>query len=101
MRPMPTLIAIVSLSLLAGCGVSTRSGETAGLRLDSPPAEMVQEIPTPTRLPARAMTQAEVERAWSADRAALVTGRKRHVSLVNWYAARDAALRGGRPEIGQ
>lgn len=41
------------------------------------------------------MAQAEVERAWAADRAALVTGRKRHRALVDWITARDAALRGG------
>lgn len=55
---------------------------------------MVQEIQPPTRLPLRAMTQAEVERAWASDRAALVTGRKRHKALVGWYAARDRALAG-------
>lgn len=82
--------------LLVGCAASTRSGETAGLRLDPPPAEMVQEIAPPTRLPSRAMTQVEVERAWSTDRAALATGRARHSALVDWYAARDAALRGGQ-----
>ncbi len=88
------------LCLLAGCVASTRSGEPAGLRLDAPPPELTQEIAPPTRLPARAMIQSEVERAWSADRAALVTGRKRHRALVDWLTTRDAALRGGPLRLG-
>ena len=86
---------IACLSLLTGCGASARSGSLDAPRLDPPPAELVQEIPPPTRLPDGPMTQAQVERYWSADRAALVTGGKRQRALVGWIETRDAALRGG------
>lgn len=56
---------------------------------------MVQEIREPVRLPPRAMTQVEVERAWRTDRSALVTGRARHRALVDWVAERDRRLSGG------
>ncbi len=94
MKPLKTLLVIACACLLAGCGALTRSGETAGLRLEAPPAEMVQEIAAPVRLPERELTQGDVERSWKADRASLVIGRKRHRALVDWYAARDAALMG-------
>ena len=42
----------------------------------------------------RAMTRAEVEAAWIADRRALVDGKRRHGALAGWLAKRDAALAG-------
>lgn len=86
---------IASAFPLSACGGSTRSGSPLDLRLDAPPPELVQEIAEPIRLPARDMTQAEVERAWKVDRAALKTGRERFRALIRFYSERDAALRMG------
>lgn len=96
MRPMRTLIAIVCVSVLPACAGSTPSVDpvVAGLRLDPPPTAFTAPIPVPVRLPGRAITRGEVERAWARDRAALVTGRRRHAALADWYKTRDAALAG-------
>lgn len=73
---------------LAQCA-STLSGE---LRLDPPDASLTQTCAPPVDLPNRELTQAEVERFWGQDRAALIVCRDRLSGLVRYYAVRDAAL---------
>lgn len=64
--------------LLAACGGSTASD------LVAPPDALVVPCPVPVRLPDRALTQAEVEGAWGADRRALRGCGERHALLVAW-----------------
>lgn len=45
----------------------------------------------------RAMTVAEVEAAWSRDRATIVEAQRRTAALGRFYEARDGALRDGQP----
>jgi hypothetical protein len=46
------------------------------------------------KLPDRAITQAELEELWGTDRARLRSCAMRHGALRDFYAARDAELRG-------
>ena len=75
---------IAALSALTACGASTPSAE--GIDLRPPEAEVTQPCAGATALPDRALTQAEAERAWIRDRAALAECRGRHALAVAWIA---------------
>lgn len=83
--------------LLTACGGSTAfdrlAATTAGVDVRAPDSALTAPCPGPAALPARALTQAEVERYWGRDRAGLAVCRDRHSGLVRFYATRDAALR--------
>ena len=66
--------------LLGACGASTP------VDVPPPPAEMVSRCAAPLSLPARDATQAEVERWWGRDRAALRDCADRHAALSDWAA---------------
>ncbi|MBZ9659757.1 dehydrogenase [Mesorhizobium sp. ESP-6-4] len=90
---MPTLIAIGLLCLaVQGC-VSTRFISQPPA-LSDPDRTLVAECLGPVRLPKGALTQRHVERLWIMDRKALIECGRRHKALRDFYAERDAALRG-------
>ena len=83
---------IAALLALTACGASTVSVEEIDLR---PPDTAVTEPCREARaLGGEAMTQAEVERAWMADRAALRDCRARHWLAVEWIEGVVRAVRG-------
>lgn len=88
-KAIPRLALAVSPFLLAACLGSTQS---AGARLEAPPPSLTQPAQPPVTLPARDITQAEVERFWRADRARLIEAREKHQGLVDWAAGVVAAL---------
>lgn len=71
--------------LLAACGAST------GADLPAPPDGLGAPCTLPAALPARAMTQGEVEIAWGRERAALRDCAKRHALLVEFIEGQRAA----------
>ena len=81
---------IAALSALAACGASTPSVEDIDLR--PPDAEVTQPCAAATALPHRELTQAEAERAWIRDRAALAECRGRHGLAVEWIEGVVAAV---------
>ncbi|MBZ9808109.1 dehydrogenase [Mesorhizobium sp. ESP-6-2] len=95
MKRTLTLIAIAFACLaMQGC-VSTRSISTAlPPALVEPARETVAACLGPVRLPKGVLTQRDVERLWISDRKALITCAKRHAALRDFYAQRDAELRG-------
>ena len=76
--PMP----IAALLALTACGASTVSVEEIDLR--APDTVLAEPCREARALGGEAMTQAEVERAWIADRAALRDFRARHGLAVEW-----------------
>jgi hypothetical protein len=68
----------------------------SGARLDPPPPSLTAPVPGPVALPARDLTQAEVERFWRADRARLLDARDKHKGLVEWAQGVVDAMRGLR-----
>ncbi|MBK5928583.1 hypothetical protein [Rhodobaculum claviforme] len=59
--------------------------------LAPPPPALVAPCAAPVALPDRDATQAEVERWWGADRAALGDCAARHALLADWAAGQIAA----------
>lgn len=64
--------------LLAACGGSTASD------IVPPPEQVVAACVRPVDLPERALTQAEAEGYWGADRRALRGCAARHAALAAW-----------------
>lgn len=62
--------------------------------LVAPDSRLVQRCLRAVQLPDRAITQAELEELWGTDRARLRTCALRHGALRDFYATRDAGLRG-------
>jgi hypothetical protein len=75
---MRTMMLAGSLCLLAACSVSVP------VEVPPPPAALVVPCDLPLALPGRDATQAEVERWWGRDRAALRDCAERHGLLVRW-----------------
>ena len=84
---------LLAASLPTACAGSTASVKPA---IAPAPAELTAPCPSPRLLPGRALTQAEVERHWGADRAALVACRDRHGALVFFVAESRKGLIGGK-----
>ena len=80
---------IVLLFPLAACLGSTPS---ARANLEMPPPSLVEPCQPALNLPARDITQAEVERFWRADRARLAACREKHQGMVDWSAGVVAAV---------
>ena len=76
--------------VIVPCLLTACVGSTASVKPEGPPPSLVQECRAPVALPARDASQAEVERWWRADRAALAECREKHGGLAGW-AARVAA----------
>ena len=85
MRLTVTTIRSALPFLLAACGAST------GADLATPPDGLRAPCPAPSALPARDMTQAEVEIAWGRDRDALRDCAERHALLVEFIEGQRAA----------
>lgn len=64
------LLAIPVLLALSAC--ATAPSMSVGVQLPALPVGLTQVSCSPTTLPARALTQAEVEKLWARDRARLV-----------------------------
>ena len=76
---LPMALA-VSPFLLTACVGSTVSGA----KLEPPPPSLVQPCQAAVALPARDITQTEVERWWRSDRARLAACRDKHQGLAEW-----------------
>ena len=78
------LILMLTGALLAltACDELAVSGAT----IDPPPPSLVQPCRQAVALPARALTQAEVESFWRADRARVAACREKHQGMVDWAA---------------
>lgn len=87
-------IAIFAALALPGCGASTVSTDRPVLA--PPPVELTRACARPVDLPDGALTQGEVERHWSRDRASLAVCGRRHGALVKFYTNRDEGLTDGR-----
>jgi len=72
---------IASAFLLTACGGLT-FGEAPAR--PAPPPSMTQPCSAPQRLPARGLTQSEVEKLWGRDRGALRACSGRHGALAGW-----------------
>ena len=96
MKRTLTLIAIAFACLAAqGCG-STRYISVPP-QLTEPDRALVRDCLGPVRLPQGTLTQGDVERLWIGDRKALIECGRRHKALRDFYAERDAAVRGALP----
>lgn len=91
---IPTLTA--ALSALTACGASTASVDEIDLR--APDAAVTEPCGAARALGGEALTQAGVERAWMADRAALRDCRQRHALAVWWIDRVIEDVGGGRAE---
>ena len=87
-----TLTPIAALLALTACGASTVSVEDIDLR--PPDTALAEPCREARALGGEPMTQAEVERAWIADRAALRDCRARHGLAVEWIEWVVRAVRG-------
>lgn len=87
-------VAILLAVGLAGCGTRIDSRPVVELAepLAAPPAEATAACVRPVALGDKAMLAGAVERAWAADRSALVDCVTRHAIVVEFYRGRDAAL---------
>ncbi len=81
----------VSALTLTACADSISRVDGAPI-LQSPPLELTVSCETPSSLPRRALTQAEVETLWRADREALAQCGLTKEALVEFYAKRDRGL---------
>lgn len=75
---MRMMMLVGSLCLLAACSGSVP------VEVPPPPPALVGACAEPARLPVRALTQAEVERLWGADRGRLRDCAGRHRVLADW-----------------
>ena len=85
--PMP----IAALLALTACGASTVFVEEIDLR--PPDTALTEPCREARALSAEAMTQAQVERAWIADRISLRDCRARHGLAAEWIHATHGAFR--------
>jgi hypothetical protein len=90
MHRLPALLGLVSI--LTGCAASTPSANRP--RLDPLDGRLVEPCARPANLPAGALTDRDVERFWSADRAALGACGDRHKALAEAVTRRDRAIAG-------
>lgn len=97
MRYLAILLAVG----LAGCGVAVDGRSVVELAepLAHPPAEATAVCARPVALGDKAMLAGAVERAWAADRSALVDCATRHAIVVEFYNQRDAALASSLPAL--
>jgi len=79
-----------SLSALTACGESIGSVEPP--LLFQAPQEFTVSCSRPVGLPARALTQLEVETNWIEDRNRLIICSERHDALVEFYHNRDSKV---------
>lgn len=93
MKRTLTLIAIAFACLAAQGCVSTRYISVPPV-LTEPDRALVRACLGPVRLPQGELLQKDVERLWIADRKALIECGRRHKALRDFYAERDAAVRG-------
>lgn len=77
---------------LAACSVSTKSATAIKPRLAAIDSALLKECQNAVKLPEKALTQADVERFWGTDRAALVECRRRHKGLGEAIKFRDNAI---------
>lgn len=69
------------------------AGLTVGeLRIAAPPPSLVAPCAGPTKLPARGLSQSEVETLWGRDRSSLRTCKGKHGAMVVRDAGLGAAL---------
>ena len=94
MPRLPTLLALASM--LAGCAGSTGSVEPPSL----PPIDgrLMARPAGPTALPARALTDRDVELYWSADRRHLAQCADQAGTLITQIRIRGALV-AGRPAL--
>jgi len=92
------LSCVLVAMLLSGCAGKSvvASVEANRIELAPAPIELTRVCPAPVDLPDRGLSQADVERLWSRDRASLVTCRNRHGALVRFYQDRDGRITGRR-----
>ena len=81
----------VSALTLTACNASISRVDGAPI-LKAPPQELTASCDAPAALPRRALTQADVETLWRADREALTQCGLTKEALVEFYAKRDRGL---------
>ena len=80
-RPrLPILMLAVLPLALPAC----KGWAVSGARIEPPPPSLTAPCAAPVALPARAMSQAQVESAWGKDRTALVICAARARDLTMW-----------------
>ena len=90
-----TLTAIAFACLMAAGCVSTQSIKVLPPpTLSEPDRALVRACLGPVRLPKGELKQGDVERLWISDRKALIDCGRRLRGLKEFYAERDAAIRG-------
>lgn len=97
MKRTLTLIVIAFACLMAAGCVSTQSIKvsTPPPTLAEPDRVLIKACLGPVRLPKGELKQGDVERLWISDRKALIDCARRSKALRDFYAERDAAIRGG------
>ena len=83
-RSTGTRCQILMLIVLPLALPACKGFAVSGAQIDPPPPSLTAPCDAPARLPAAAMTQAQVERAWARDRTALVICGDKHAGLVAW-----------------
>lgn len=78
--------------MLTACAVSQPSSSVA-INLPALPTKFTQTSCSPTTLPAKALTKAEVEKLWARDRATLVKCGYTIGSLITFYQDLSRRLR--------
>ena len=86
-KPLTALLLVTSAFLLTACGGSTRL-DKAGIRVQ-PDSKLTEKCSLPSKLPERNLTQVDVERLWSKDRAALIRCGVTKEALIKFLKARD------------
>lgn len=96
MKPLLAVAAALLGAMVAGCSTTgTLLAPPDRPRLDPPDSALTQRCPGPVALPAGEMSQADIERSWSADRRHLIACAGQKAILVDYIAARDNGLAGG------
>lgn len=97
MRSHLTIPLLAFALVLSGCATSTQFVSQAPT-LEPPPASLERPCASPVELAEGNLSAGDVTGQWARDRVSLVRCRDRHGALVQFYRARDAALRGDADE---
>lgn len=96
---MKNIIRVAALSAillaLAACSTTGIATPPDRPRLDAPDSVSLRGCLLPTKLPAGAMTQKDIEKYWGLDRSHQIDCAKRHKILADYIKKRDAGLKGG------
>jgi hypothetical protein len=91
------VLAALTALMLVGCGPRIVASPPPAPQLVEPDSVLTKNCRGPSTLPEGAMPQEDIERYWIQDRVSLIECASRFGGLRDFYAKRDAGLRGPEP----